>query len=80
MQNYTRLDLRMDYKKDTGDGVDINNYPPTKSYIQYLEENLIKYRNEERQINDLNNLIADEIHKNQESCDCDECKCEKDEN
>lgn len=43
MSNYTMVDLRMDYKKDTGNHT-LFDYRSSKEYVQYLEEELIKYR------------------------------------
>lgn len=77
MQNYTRFDLKMDYKRDTENRDDINLHP--SDYVQYLEEQVIKYRNEERQIADLNNKIADSLHKQELMfCDCGETSCHLD--
>ena len=45
MSNYTIVDLRMDYKKDTGKRVDESyGFGYSKDYVEYLENELIEYR------------------------------------
>lgn len=52
MSNYTMVDLRMDYKKDTGNTF-VQYFDDTKcedvvDYIQYLERELIEYRDQDK--------------------------------
>lgn len=71
--NYTIVDLRMDYKKETGNPNGPNsNYRHSEEYVGWLESLAIKSRNEERQIERINGEIADAML--QEECNHD-CGC-----
>lgn len=58
MSRVTSVDLYMQYHKDTGNILDVDNRFSKQAYNQYLEDKLLEKMNEEREVEELFNNTA----------------------
>jgi hypothetical protein len=58
MNRVTSVDLYMQYHKDTGNVLDVDNRFSRQSYVRYLEEKYLEKLNEEKEREELFNQTA----------------------